>query len=138
MDEILPGLYLGSMEDAAKAPPEVIRICVLEMCSPYHADRPGTIHIPILRNEGGEGRADLGQLDLAMTVIHGLVAIGEEVLVHCGAGVERSPLTMAWYLFNTGVLPTMDAAYEYVIKRRPSAQRRDAMWLPTEPPTGVT
>jgi hypothetical protein len=49
------------------------------------------------------------------------------LLVHCGAGVERSPLTVVWWMrrrFGLG----FDTSYVWLQKRRPCiADRR--MWI---------
>ncbi|MBI2405090.1 dual specificity protein phosphatase family protein [Candidatus Gottesmanbacteria bacterium] len=45
------------------------------------------------------------------------------VLVHCWAGVERSPLTIVYYLHKFEGIPWWDA-YDLVMERRPIVQDR--------------
>jgi len=127
MDEILPGLFLGDLKDANQTP-EILKLCMLEGCPLFDPYRPNTVHVPILRRRSdGEMVADTGQLNLAADMIYSCSAVGKPLLVHCGAGVERSPLTMAWFLHRK-LHKTLDEAYAIVIARRPMVQRRD-QWL---------
>ena len=50
-------------------------------------------------------------------------ARGVPILVHCAQGIERSPLSVAWYASKYGGL-TFDEAYAHVLKARPIAQDR--------------
>ena len=50
-----------------------------------------------------------------------------KVVVHCAMGIERSPLTVVWYLYKYHCL-TLDEAYALVRKARPVAAER-RFWI---------
>ena len=131
MDEIVPGVFLGDLMDAKNAPSDMLRICVLE----YDFERAAsnTMHVPIL-NMGltlstGNVHASAGQLHFIARIIHYRLEQGKTVLVHCGAGIERSPLAVAFYLHRYHKM-SMDEAYSLIASKRPMIQRRDDVWFP--------
>lgn len=131
MNEILPGLYLGDATDAQGIFAGEL-FCVLESGPP----NPGRTRfwVPILqpRAESPFGfYAIRERLNLAAVVIEAVVKSGYELLVHCGAGAERSPLTLAWYLVKRGFFPDLTAAYIFLQSRRPQVEDRQA-WLEPE------
>lgn len=69
-----------------------------------------------------------GMMDGITMVINALVNNDKKVVVHCYAGVERSPLTVAWWISRTQHL-TIDEAYQRVKAARPEAQDR-RHWVP--------
>lgn len=121
MTEILPGLFVGDMVDALSGFDGLI-ICMLEE---KPADEPpNATWIPFLR-EGPRC------LDIAASIIENALGGGRQVLVHCGAGSERAPLTVAWFL-HTHREMTMDEAYDLLISKRPVVQdRRSWIGLPS-------
>ena len=126
---IRPHLYLGDFNDADNW--SLARLCVLEGPPSYSGGRRATdFHVPILTSQSGPP-ASPQQLDVAAECINDCLVKELVLLVHCGAGVERSPLTVAWWLRRTGQHPTLAAAYEELIRLRPVAQDRRA-WLPEE------
>ena len=136
MDEIIPGLYLGDMNDAKTAPADIVRVCVLENCisKKWKKWHPYTIHIPILVPDIEEPfgvvwyKASVPQLGMVARTIDFLLRDGQKVLVHCWASVERSPLAVAFYL-HTAKRITLDEAYAFVESKHPLTQRRDKDWL---------
>jgi hypothetical protein len=54
-------------------------------------------------------------------------AHGAAILIHCAAGIERSPLSVAWYVSKYCGLD-FDTAYDAVLKSRPIAQNRKG-WI---------
>src|SRR6202451_4022873 len=92
MTEIINNLFVGDMVDA-RAGFDGLIICVLEE-KPVD-EPPNATWIPFL----AEGR---GSLEITASVIDNALDDGRRVLVHCGAGSERAPLTVAWFL-NRGV-----------------------------------
>jgi protein-tyrosine phosphatase len=69
----------------------------------------------------------IASLDLTASVIDKALAEGRRVLVHCGAGSERAPLTVAWFL-NRRRAMSLDTAYELLKRKRPIVQDR-SFWL---------
>jgi protein-tyrosine phosphatase len=129
MDEILPGLYLGDASDANDIAFAGELLCVLEQGT----TNPGRTRfwVPILqpRSDSPFGfYAVRERLDLTAVVVEAVRKSGRNILVHCGAGVERSPLTVVWYLVRHGHFSTLDAAYEFLKGKRPRVEDRQ-IWL---------
>jgi Dual specificity phosphatase, catalytic domain len=115
--EIIENLFVGGLADALAGFDGLI-ICVL-------ADRPAdepanTIWMPFL----AEGAASL---DKTAQAIDNALSDGRRVLVHCGAGSERAPLTVAWFLHRRRAM-SLDAAYALLKRKRPIVQDR-SFWL---------
>ena len=117
MTEIVENLFVGDLADAHSGFDGLI-VCVLEE---KPADEPpNATWIPFL----AEG---IGSLDLTAAVIDNALAGGRRVLVHCGAGSERAPLTVAWFL-NRRRAMSLDDAYDLLKRKRPIVQDR-RFWL---------
>lgn len=125
-NEILPNLFLGDMEDAIRFPEDHKDghlICVLEHRPPHEPMQ--SIHVPVLTSSG---HVHSTQLDKVACIIDAIRKDGKPLLVHCAAGIERSPLTVAWYLKWAGFAKDMHEAYLYVKHRRPQVADRQ-VWL---------
>lgn len=117
MDEIIDNLFVGDMIDA-RAGFEGLIVCVLEE-KPFD-EPPNATWIPFL----AEG---IRSLEITAEIIDHALAGGRMVLVHCGAGSERAPLAVAWFLYRRRAM-TLDEAYELLKSRRPIVQDR-RFWL---------
>ena len=73
------------------------------------------------------------RLDMLGEVIADHINNGEKVVVHCMAGIERSVLTVAWFLKNHLMFGTLDNAYAHIQRVRPIAERRD-WWVEGDAP----
>ena len=107
-------LYLGDMDDA---------LCKGEYCRTINVlgwIEPDTV----------TGYVDKKALDALAYLIHKSIENYDVVLVHCRAGMERSPLVVVWYLYNyrTNIFPTIQEAYKYVQNIRPCVQNRES-WI---------
>ena len=122
-DEVLPGLWIGDASSCAPAHELGFNsLCVLEgPCGVPHCH-----HVRILSLEDGAAIPEL--LDAAADVIEKRWAdLNPPLLVHCGAGVERSPLTVVWWMRRRFGL-NFDRSYVWLQMRRPCvADRR--MWI---------
>jgi predicted protein tyrosine phosphatase len=129
--EILPGLWVG---DAASAPIAIARdFAVLNVLE--SGAMPGESHIPLLmpliyRSPADGVLAYRVRLDDAVTWIEENKS--RPMLVHCGAGIERSPLTVAWFMCRKQFVADLDEAYAWLMKRRPVVQDR-RIWLESLP-----
>ncbi|MGH7901441.1 MAG: dual specificity protein phosphatase family protein, partial [Thermodesulfobacteriota bacterium] len=84
--------------------------------------------IPILKyDDNRDAFADRKQLDVVVEVIHSALKRGQKTLVHCGAGIERSPLAVVYYLCKKKGM-TIEQAYKLVISKRSIVQDRRS-WL---------
>jgi len=115
MTEIIDNLFVGGVDDAQSGFAGLI-ICVLEE-KPMD-EPPNAVCIPFM----AEG---VGSLDTIAAAIDDALANGRRVLVHCGAGSERAPLTIAWFL-NRRRAMSLDAAYELLKRKRPMVKDRRA------------
>lgn len=158
-NQIIPGLYVGDAHDAIEW--QGPRLFVGEDSAEdygYYTMREDDEHVPILRRDHAgavvphvdhEGRfaqpkiplmfppiADKTQLDHAVNIIRAKAREEAPLLVHCHAGIERSPLTVSYYLWRSGHATSFAAAFKLVAKARTQAAWRGA-WLPRElqPPT---
>lgn len=124
-NQIIPNLFIGDLDDAHKFrqhKPDGVILCVLE-------NRPNTepfkaYHIPVITNSG---HIHTEQLDHIAFFLESLLKTGADVLVHCAAGIERSPLTVAYYIaYSKGI--SIHEAYKIVKRGRPQTQDRSG-WL---------
>ena len=124
-NQIVENLFLGSLEDAKKFrehKPDGIIICVLEnrpVDEPFKA-----YHIPVITESG---HVHTEQLDHISFFLETLLEKKCDVLVHCMAGMERSPLTVAYYLSYSKGIP-IEEAYKIVKKNRHETMDR-TIWL---------
>jgi protein-tyrosine phosphatase len=54
----------------------------------------------------------------AVSLIHDGIRAGQRVLIHCAAGISRSPMITACYLVKAGHFQNFDAALNYIATRR--------------------
>ena len=129
-NKIIENLYIGDLQDATNFEKEVGPniLCVLEF---RPANEPkGAMHIAFLEQaaEGGSAiRANKEKLDLIADMIDAHLKNNNKLLVHCAAGLERSPLAIVWYL-HKHLKFTIDDAYELIKKLRPQTMIRKE-WL---------
>jgi protein-tyrosine phosphatase len=124
MDQVLPRLYLGNVEDAEQVS-AVQCPCVITLCerAPVLRD-PGIAHIhaPI---------PDEVYLEppIWSELVHALtVAMRDEsaVLVHCRLGVSRAPSLVAAYLARHGW--TLETALALLVSRRSVVAPHSETW----------
>jgi len=129
-NHIIHGIFVGDIDDARKWKGN--KICVLEKYPDDYTQTEKSVLIPILSHEHNHledenAEAMMPNLDLVAHVIQNHVDVGEELLVHCVGGMERSPLAVTWYLHSKLGLD-LDRAFDYVKQRRPQAMNR-IQWL---------
>lgn len=136
MDEILPNLYLGDWQDAltaTKVDPSFTTLCVIET-HPETRYLDMGYYVPILDYDDNyhatlPPQAQVSQLDIACDIIDDHILNSEPLLVHCWAGVERSPLTLAYWLVRSKRQSDLDSAYKFLKSKRPIVEDR-RVWLP--------
>ena len=92
-DSIAISEYLSSQTDLG----EFDAILNLDRFTPYHHQDTYHVHIPLIDGPGNDPEAIVGVIGR----LHGLLGKGR-VLVHCAAGVSRSPFIIAIYLAWSG------------------------------------
>lgn len=129
MTQILPGVYQGDEDDA-----KVFlgaKVAVHEAVGTVTA---GSHWVPIVepydhRNTKVQLVASRLMLDAATQIVRAHQKAGRRVLLHCAAGIERSPLTMAWFLRRYGYARNLNDAYAKIRALRPQIQEC-THWLP--------
>jgi protein-tyrosine phosphatase len=119
-NEVLPRIWIGPVSSCAQAPEGVVCFNVLET---PHSEC--CRHCRIL---GDDGKARIELLDhVAQQIDVAWNTDTRHLLVHCGAGVERSPLTVAWWMTKRLHL-TFDEAYAWLKRQRPQIEDRRS-WI---------
>ena len=124
-NKIIDNLFVGDLQDAKTFrdhKPDGIILCVLEnrpQEEPFKA-----YHIPIITDSD---HVHTDQLDHISYFLETLLAKRCDVLVHCAAGMERSPLAVAYFLAYSKGIP-IEEAYKIVKRGRPQAMDRTG-WL---------
>lgn len=121
-DEIVPGIFVGDEDDCCAF--DGVVICVSDLPSMGHQ----CLNVPILKYGDGPPppdyvTADRKKLALVTKSINAARGRGFPVLVHCAAGIERSPLAVAWYIAHQRHIP-LEAAYEIIKAKHPITQDR--------------
>ena len=98
--QIVPGLWIGSAEDAADAAAARRRdIKLVVNCS---RDIPAVLSVPTYRiaidDWSGESRTLLKHLPRILPVVDAVLEAGHGVLVHCFAGMQRSAAVVTAYI----------------------------------------
>jgi protein-tyrosine phosphatase len=114
--EIVPGLFVGDLQDAQRFDGTIISV----LPDVPEGEPPHAIQMPFL----AEG---VVTLDQTAALIDDELAQGHRVLVHCEEGCERAPLVVAWFLKNRRGM-TLDEAYALLKRRRPIVVDR-RRWL---------
>jgi len=132
--KILDRLYLGDIHDAGKFDGTII--CVMQEL--VEALEPEKAYwIPIIRSSGALNDKELilDQDPVITALPHQLVLVNRlatgsmkhgDVLIHCMAGIERSPLAVAFILHEKGM--SWNDAYEFIQEKRPEVANR-LVWL---------
>lgn len=123
-NKIIENLYLGEMGDVPlfiRDIPEGEILCVLEnrpMQEPQKA-----FQIPIIDEKQSTYRVHEEQLLHTFRFINRVLKDKNDLLVHCMAGLERSPLVIAFFLSNNYGI-TLNQAYKKIKKARPQIYDR--------------
>ncbi|KAG9264146.1 tyrosine-protein phosphatase vhp-1-like [Astyanax mexicanus] len=121
LSRILPQLYLGAEMDVTQdclSARDISYVLSVSRCCPQPSFLPQSqyLRIPIddsLRDDL------LPWIPQALSFIDGAMSLGCSVIVHCAAGISRSPaLAVAYVMYSLGM--DLDHAYRYVKERRPT------------------
>lgn len=134
--EILPELHVGDIDEAIEQRWAGFTVVNVLEGSPKPSS---SYYEPFLyTNWNMETRtleydADPVMLDRIAGIIDREIASSKKVFLHCGAGIERSPLACAWFLWKKRDFASLSDAYDFIVERRPQVQRRDSwvrgLWL---------
>ncbi|XP_077416005.1 uncharacterized protein LOC144045071 [Vanacampus margaritifer] len=118
---ILPRLYLGAESDVTQdrlASLGISYVLSVSRCSPRPSFLPCSryLRIPI---DDSLWDDLLPWIPQALRFIDAAMSSGASVLVHCAAGISRSPaLAVAYIMYSSGM--DLDRAYRFVKERRPT------------------
>ncbi|XP_066499071.1 dual specificity protein phosphatase 16 [Hoplias malabaricus] len=121
LSRILPQLYLGAERDITQdclSAQGISYVLSVSRCCPQPSFLPQSqyLRIPIddsLRDEL------LPWIPQALRFIDGAMSLGCSVIVHCAAGISRSPaLAIAYVMYSLRM--DLDQAYRFVKERRPT------------------
>ncbi|XP_076852387.1 uncharacterized protein LOC143506198 [Brachyhypopomus gauderio] len=121
LSRILPHLYLGAENDVTQdclSARGISYVLSVSRCCPQPSFLPQSqyLRIPIddsLRDDL------LPWIPQALRFIDGAMSLGCSVIVHCAAGISRSPaLAVAYVMYSLGL--DLDHAYRFVKERRPT------------------
>ena len=123
---VISGLWIGSAAAARHAArlarDGIDRVVDLREQGPEVSEWPPQIlisHIPL----EDHGTPTIEALQAAAGTVSDLVKQGHEVLVHCYAGIERTPMVVCAALVMMGW--TLTEAYQRVVEVRPEAAPTD-------------
>ena len=126
--EILPGIWLGNEEDGIAFEGDWVAV---------HGEcrHPKAYRIPIME-QGADGwdttQASREALDAATSFIRALQKQQRPLIVTCRMGIERSPLTLAYFLVRYKYVANFNDAYKLLQGMRPIVEQR-LHWLPIKP-----
>lgn len=142
MNHIANQIYLGDLWDGFACDFDTLYVHEQEYAKNY---KP-TYHVPILTivsdrplmamghahfvctNEGMPKLASIEALTKCAEIIERHATTDKPLLVHCHGGIERSPLTVAWWLSTSDREDGLDAAYRLIRGKRPIIEDR-RYWL---------
>ncbi|CAF0948541.1 unnamed protein product [Rotaria sordida] len=119
MTHIIDGLYIGSESNAKnleELSSEQIQ-CIVNVTSHvplYHSEQFQYCHLPA---DDTQKQNLLEYFDQAYSFIHNAIENNEKVLVHCVAGISRSPAIVIGFLMRYAKM-NMNDAYDFVKRKR--------------------
>jgi len=119
MNEIIENLYVGEAAEGYLL--NDIRFTIIDVRDKNLERNVNAIWIPILVTKNNDNHylmASMKALNNVAKLIHKNLKSGKKVLVHCSAGMERSPLSIAWYIHKYKHIP-LTSAYNIVKTRHP-------------------
>ncbi|PWT74190.1 MAG: hypothetical protein C5B60_07085 [Chloroflexi bacterium] len=119
-NEVLPRLWVGTVATCDAARP--LGFFCLNVLEGPHAE--GCHHYRILDDQG---RAKVDRVVGAGRFIDWNWSRSGNVLIHCGAGVERSPLVVALWMCRRFAMD-LDESYAWIKQHRPQVEDR-RQWL---------
>lgn len=122
MNEIIPNLWLGDLIDAMNGDDKVridVRWPSELVLQPYLAPKRLTITTTCIAPDENI-ISDPAAMNLVADLIN-LLRPDHKILVHCVLGMDRSPLTVVWYLMAYEAL-TLDQAYKLVCEKHPDTR----------------
>jgi histidinol-phosphate aminotransferase len=121
MDWITDLIALGDFEDS-RDPEDVDAVLNVAAEAPVVHDLP-CLHLKVEDQQPINGR----DLNLALGCLTDRTAVGHRVLVHCWAGVSRSPAIVAAFIAMTTGLSAEDAL-KIIQKKRQNADPDPVVW----------
>jgi rhodanese-related sulfurtransferase len=119
MYEILPGLYLASFNDVRQRGAEAQEYFIINCSRDLPMLSPTGVRLAI-DDAPQENERMLGFFPRATQLIRRKLREGDEVIVHCWAGQQRSAAVMAAYLMKYAHM-SKDHAMRFIRRQKPDA-----------------
>jgi len=129
MTKIDDHIYIGNDEDYKQAKSKGIQ-AILNVARDTHYPQPDGVeyqHIPLTDDE----KNDFKMINDAADALANFVQQGKKTLVHCRAGVSRSPSVAALYYYLHAGWPSVHSALDAIKDKRPIVQPTEGMWQST-------
>lgn len=123
---ILPNLYLGNKNASKEKILQDLGIDIVINVTPnlpFHSEQIENIGIPVYDDKSEYSKRILVEyIKEILPYMHLQLKRGKRILVHCRAGIQRSPTVIAAYLMKYKGM-SIDEAIEFIQARRPTAFR---------------
>lgn len=127
MDSIIPGkLFLGDLADATDPQLGESIDRAIAVCNEYELKHRCADSWQVGFFDGQA--VDNKVIHRAVSLIHDGIQAGQRVLIHCAAGISRSPMITACYLVKAGHFPNYDAALNHIAQCRPKIEPAGAIY----------
>jgi len=105
INKIMPSIFIGDDRDASSIMliKDTTITAILDLTN---------LHIDLVLDDEA-----IEQVETAVERLKGLVLRGNNVLVHCHAGIDRAPFVVAYFLYKIGY--NFQEAYDLVKEKRP-------------------
>ena len=105
INKVMPSIFIGDDRDATsiKLIKDSTITAILDLTN---------LHIDLVLDDEA-----INQVEEAVERLKGLVLRGNNVLVHCHAGIDRAPFVVAYFLYKIGY--SFQEAYDMVKEKRP-------------------
>lgn len=121
-DEIIPGLWIGSIEALRDPPERAIVSCV--NLNRQSIRKQGKDHLIIDLEDNEEAPIELYWEQVAKFIDKH----NHRVLVHCMVGASRSVSMVVYYLVTRGFCKNAQEALHLIREKRPEADPNDGFW----------
>lgn len=122
--QVIPGLYVGNAAAARNPPPDVRRVvnCAFELGNLANVPPDQYWKIPLRDSGDPADQATFAhQLGGVFRFLDAVSLRQSPVLIHCQQGISRSCSIALAYLLYHGLVPSIPAGVQFLVRTRPIA-----------------